>query len=70
MTRRVAWLLALFCSGCGSWQHPHKSDQTLARDKADCAAKAGQAAGPNDPYALIFRSVFENCMAGEGWERK
>lgn len=69
MARLIA--LALLLSGCSAtWVHPSKTTQQFHKDRADCAAKAGQASGANDPYAVVWRSVFDSCMQGEGWKQE
>lgn len=66
---RRGWLLVLvMLSGCATtWHHPTKTRREFYQDKSKCAAQAGQAAGPNDPYAIVWSDVFRSCMYGEGW---
>ena len=68
--KRLALLLVVAASvGCAGtkWYNPDKGQRELYKDKADCAAKAGQAAGSTDPWGGVFRTTFMNCMYGEGW---
>jgi hypothetical protein len=70
MRERIWWLLVLVLAGCARWAHHSKNLEEFHRDRATCAAKAGQASGANDPYAVVWTSVFDSCMYGEGWRKE
>jgi hypothetical protein len=67
--RGLLTIVMLFCCiGCATvWSHPTKGETEFYEDKSNCAALAGQAAGHYDPYAIIWRGVYRDCMRGKGW---
>jgi len=63
----LLFLVALL-SGCSTtWEKRGGTEQSFAKDKAECAALCGQAGGAQGCNAYVTH-IFESCLLGKGWK--
>jgi len=66
--KKIYIILVILLTGCAStFTHPTKDSRGKSRDKMKCRVIASQAR-PQDIFQKM--SYFNECMHGEGWDRK
>jgi hypothetical protein len=68
----VGMVLSLACGGCAPtpkmWEHPTKTAQQRAADRAECLAQSNEAVrGLEDPLETARSTLYVRCMQSRGW---
>lgn len=67
MKKFACLALVLFAAGCakpnlGSWDHRINNGRAMQKDRAECAAQAGQAGCHS-----LWQGLYNDCMCGRGY---
>ena len=68
----VGIVFSLACDGCAPtpkmWEHPTKTAQQRAEDRAECLAQSNEAVGGlEDPLGTARSTLYVRCMQSRGW---
>jgi hypothetical protein len=68
----VGMVLGFACGGCAptpkTWEHPTKTAQQRAADRAECLAQSNAAVeGQGEPQEMARSTLYVRCMQSRGW---